>query len=756
MPTAAVRHMRSDAAPFAGALLMAALQGCAPAPPGVSIDVSSAFADPQLVRTDVEAPATLFDGAGGSLIADTGWSRPRRSEEPGRAGFVVDAVGARSRLLMVTPRGSDLEFLASCRALDGASEILVSVEHGGAAVAAGSLGPHWSTLRARLSASLRPGVLDEIWLTFRPPGQPGSEIPAARRERPHWASCAWLAVAPAARSATTVGKLEAAARTGPGPSGLRALLPGMRIAFPIAPGAAVSIYGDGLPRRGGCAIDATLSRTGSSAAAARLGLAASAPAAELANDSNRAAELQLELSGTSDSACDGIEIPIDTLLRAISIRAGSTRPRRVRPPNLIVYSVDTLRADAITPETTPNVLRFAADAARWTAAVSPSSWTIPSVASLLTGVSPARHGVLRWDLRLAARAPATLAELLKSRGYRTVGISHSWIVGNEYGLDRGFDDFYLTDHFNGVELRSQEARGMLRAWLLENLDLDTPFFAFVHTVDPHGPYSPPQGPFSRAAEGITGSRLGRVVRLKELESMRAGMTPADLEKALALYRGEVSFADQQFGRFLELLKVLDLYENSVIAFTSDHGEEFLEHGGFDHGKTLYREVVEVPLVVRFPAGLGAGRTLDQRIATIDLPATLAKAGGAESPEFDGADLRRFLAPDAGAAPEEAVFLDLVPNNQASGEATRLRAAILRDTICQVEIRGDGGAQPRWRFFRPEGGWPEEGMDADAAGQQRCREVLLGRMRREAAGPGGERWNPDEETMKALRAVGYLR
>src|SRR5262249_55516150 len=120
----------------------------------------------------------------------------------------------------------------------------------------------------------------------------------------------------------------------------------------------------------------------------------------------------------------------------------------------------------------------------------PSSWTLPSVVSLLTGLYSDRHGVLAGSLQYDPERMPGLQHLLGRQGYRTVGISHSPIISATYGMSAGFGSFYLSDHLTSWRLRSEAARGLLASWLSQDLD-GAPVFAYVHTVDPHAPYSPP-------------------------------------------------------------------------------------------------------------------------------------------------------------------------------------------------------------------------------------------------------------------------
>jgi arylsulfatase A-like enzyme len=320
--------------------------------------------------------------------------------------------------------------------------------------------------------------------------------------------------------------------------------------------------------------------------------------------------------------------------------------RRVRVPRnsrgLVVVLADTLRADRLSFagyrwQTTPCLDRFAEGAVRFRNALSPTSWTKPAVASLFTGLSPPRHGATNPFAALPPSTPV-LAQTLREAGWRTAAFVDNRLISlPEFRFDRGFQSFLAVD------ARAQGIFDLALAWIEANAA--GPFFAYLHLFDPHEPYDPPE-PFRQ-----------RFLAQVAPEGVPAAV-PAELERPLsaALYAGEVAYLDASFGRFLERLRRMGLEERTTIAFVSDHGEEFWEHGGTLHAHTVYEELLRVPLLLR-------GKDLApvdvvEPVTIEDLFPTLARLAGAAVPDgLDGQDLGRAIrrALRAEAAPERALF-----------------------------------------------------------------------------------------------------
>jgi arylsulfatase A-like enzyme len=301
-----------------------------------------------------------------------------------------------------------------------------------------------------------------------------------------------------------------------------------------------------------------------------------------------------------------------------------------RPPNIVVYVVDTLRADHLglygyERDTSPRLEAFARDAVVYDEAYAPSSWTRPSTASLLTGLYPQGHGAIKRADAIAPNAPM-MGELLQAAGYETAAFSTNVNVLPIWGFERGFDHFYDVDA-ETWRARSQQVNEVVFQHLDEHSN--EPFFLYVHTRDPHVPYRPPP-PFD------------------------AFWPAGPDDNVVNRYDGEIRANDHFFGELLDHLKARGLYDDSLILFTSDHGEEMLDRGEVGHGYSLFQEVVGIPFVVKYPGNRDGGTRRSGPAALIDvLPTVLGVAGIAPPAETDGVDLRQRAA-----SAERPLFFDL--------------------------------------------------------------------------------------------------
>jgi hypothetical protein len=414
------------------------------------------------------------------------------------------------------------------------------------------------------------------------------------------------------------------------------------------------------------------------------------------------------------------------------VEAGSSRrlpPPEVLPPqnapNLLLITLDTTRADRLgayggPSGLTPNLDRLAASGVVFERAYCAMPLTGPSHAALLTGRTPRELGVVQNGVALGADAP-TLAELLRSRGYRTAAVVAAFTVSSKLGFARGFefyDDGFAADDalsrltlarlagslgIVDVKARLQRPADEVTAsavrWL-ENPPYG-PFFLWVHYFDPHTPYEPPEG---------------------YREKTRAQ------DPQVRAYDGEVAFMDAQIGRLLGALRDFGLRENTVIVATADHGESLGEHGYYyDHGRYVYEQSMHVPLIVTAPPGFGgsAGKGPDTQAGITSLTsmfdyliANLAPDGAEEKPDRpkaapftndivfgeafeDGSNYRMVVARAAEEAPVYKLILDartgavrLYDLSSDAGESKNVapeRPAITRALLRALEEHF--GAQP---------------------------------------------------------------
>jgi arylsulfatase A-like enzyme len=293
------------------------------------------------------------------------------------------------------------------------------------------------------------------------------------------------------------------------------------------------------------------------------------------------------------------------------------------PPLTIVYLVDTLRADHTTPygyarDTTPHLAQLAKDAVVFEAAIAHASWTKPSVASLMTSQLPGRHRAVQLRDKLD-QGHLTLAEMLKSKGFSTGAvIANSVIYSQGVDFEQGFDVFLGMHGAEDRPSKIVEAGPVVDA-ALRFLDTRAgrPTFLYAHTMDPHVPYTPPP-PFDRRYEPHPAPGHPGIDPRSDYKE------PLDRERMIAQYDGEIAYGDQEFGRFVQGLKERGLYERALIVFMGDHGEEFLDHGKWLHGRSVFDELVRIPLIVKFPGLEHAGTRVAQQVQEVDVfPTVLA-------------------------------------------------------------------------------------------------------------------------------------
>jgi arylsulfatase A-like enzyme len=286
--------------------------------------------------------------------------------------------------------------------------------------------------------------------------------------------------------------------------------------------------------------------------------------------------------------------------------------------------------------------------------LSPTSWTLPAMASLLTGLHPVRHQALAVEDSLSPQA-LTLAEALGSRGFDTCAVTANGFTGPAHGLDQGFRrSIFMGDVGAGPFARAGQVNRQARGCLDR---LRPPFFLMLHYLDPHAPYEGPDW-----AEGWYSSGPARraVVSIEELQMAAAYDRPAGLlQRARDAYDAEIRRTDEALGQVLDGLARRGLLDQTLTVVTSDHGEEFQEHGRMGHGQTLHEEVVRVPLVLRWPGRLPPGRPGSASL--LDLaPTVLGLLGQAGAlPAAQGRDLSAelTLGQNLPALPPQLLHLD---------------------------------------------------------------------------------------------------
>ena len=434
------------------------------------------------------------------------------------------------------------------------------------------------------------------------------------------------------------------------------------------------------------------------------------------------------MRGTIDSPCWRRRLAAFVLAAASSVSvagtAGCRRSAGALPSvfpgaPVVLISIDTLRSDHLPfygygKVETPALTALRADSILFERAYTHVPLTLPAHVSILTGLLPGGHGVHdNLGYSVDPKVP-TLAELLRKAGYATGGAVSSVVMNGGSGVARGFDlwddDVVPTranQALNRVQRPGDETEAALAAWLEGR---KAPFFAFLHLYEPHSPYEPKEPFRSRYPDP---------------------------------YDGEIATADAVVGTFLDRLRAKGLYDQALIVFLSDHGEGLGDHGESEHGVFLYREVLQVPLLVKLPGGAGRGRSVASPVQLVDVFTTIAAATGVAG-----------FAPPAGTVS----LLDT-----AAGLATGERRVFAESFFPRIhfgwsELRSllDG----RWHYI--DGPKPEFfDLSADAAERTnlveskpapfRAMRIEMEKLRTAFRAPGAV----DPEAARQLASLGYL-
>jgi len=410
------------------------------------------------------------------------------------------------------------------------------------------------------------------------------------------------------------------------------------------------------------------------------------------------------------------------------------------PPDVILISIDTLRADHLgcygyRQPTTPNLDRFRADSVLFTSEYAQAPATLPSHASLLTSLLPQHHNANHgWQQPLPA-ACLTLTQVLRQGGYRTASFNDGGQLDAQFGLNHGFQIYRSLwgDSFGPIV---DSAVGYMEG--LAGLGAQ-PLFLFLHTYQVHHPYTPTAANLARMEAPYTGRLPHAETTMDELTAINDGrlaIDGRDLRHIVATYDGEIRDMDDAFGRLVAYLKKSGRYERTLIVFTSDHGEEFGEHGTVGwHSHTLYDELLHVPLLLKLPYGDHAGTTIARLVRSLDVaPTVLAVLGRPVPKVFEGHDLLPFLDGDDGPP---------------------LFAISRRDSSTATSIRSSG-----WKLFDGQlydlASDPGEKRDVAALHPEVVQQLERRLEAEVAARPGAvsSRVELSDQTVQQLRSLGY--
>lgn len=298
--------------------------------------------------------------------------------------------------------------------------------------------------------------------------------------------------------------------------------------------------------------------------------------------------------------------------------------------NVLIISLDTLRADRLgcygyDRPTSPALDAFAADATRFDRMYSESTWTLPTHMTLFTGLFPSSHGVVRPEHRLP-EGITTLAEILQSEDYKTYAVTDGGYVDSHFGFGRGFDRY---------EEREKEFRStlFLAKNFLATVRDDENFLLFLHTYDIHCPYDPPAEYAEMFRTRPPEDHLEVTGKCGNPDFNSRDLTPGQVRFLSDQYDAGIRAVDDLLGDFLAYLEDEGWLEDTIVVITSDHGEQFWEHGRIGHGYSLYWETIQIPCIVRAPGvppGVVTGGT-----GLVDVMPTLLDLLGLSAPFLQG-------------------------------------------------------------------------------------------------------------------------
>jgi choline-sulfatase len=439
---------------------------------------------------------------------------------------------------------------------------------------------------------------------------------------------------------------------------------------------------------------------------------------------------------------------------------GCERTPEDQRPNVILVSIDTLRADATSPYggpvPTPTFDRLAREGVAFEYAYAPAPETAPSHATLFTGQEVLRHGVSQNGVALRDESQ-TLAEIFRAAGYSTAAFVSSWVLDPRFSWARGFDVYdasfpeegatmlkelaypgaiWVDEDFAGLDRRCDATVRAIEQWLKTAPE---PFFLFVHLFDPHAPYDPPRA------------------HLDEIQTRHfdvSDRTSADrskqvLESLVRRYHAEVSFVDEALGSLLRILEA-QTDSNPLLVVTADHGEGMGSHGHIEHTLHLYEEQLRVPLLFHWPGRIAAGKRIETPVGILDIAPTLSDLLGlSKLTEADGRSLAHSVVD--GAEPD----LRPVFGNRRSFEppfpTPRGRQTTVRMRNWRY-IRRDGGPDEVYDLTRDPDQRSNLALDPDAPTNGLAKLVNDYHTRMPKTAP-----KPDlsEDELENLRAMGYI-
>jgi arylsulfatase A-like enzyme len=419
------------------------------------------------------------------------------------------------------------------------------------------------------------------------------------------------------------------------------------------------------------------------------------------------------------------------------------------PPNIVLISIDTLRADHLScygysNSITPTMDRLAGDGILFEKAISQSSWTLPSHASMLTGLYPIEHGCNAVQGVTLSPKVNTIAEYLSNSGYRTMAVTSTLLVSRAYGLGQGFERFHFSQSATADDLIDVATRFV-------SDHQDEPFFLFLHLFDPHHPYTAPEAYRSMFVSDAEFKEVDGNLDHIWPEGGATMIEAHKLDILRRLYDAEIRFTDVELGRFIDTLSTLDLLNRTAIILTSDHGESFGENGEFYHGSALYNQQIHVPLILRYPGRISAGQRSKRVVeASSQILPSIMDLANLPIPESLAAGSLLAPAPDENGLAHSETSFPYEPQYS------------MQDRNWKLIAKTDGASSPMtFELFDQVSDWPDSHDMADDRPEivahyqtQSLAEYLnLGEAHGLAPGPK-VKLSPDQ--IEQLRSLGYIQ
>ncbi|MBI4560091.1 MAG: sulfatase [Candidatus Hydrogenedentes bacterium] len=442
----------------------------------------------------------------------------------------------------------------------------------------------------------------------------------------------------------------------------------------------------------------------------------------------------------------------------------------VARPNVVMIVLDTVRRDHLScygygRDTSPNLSRLCETARRFDRAYSTSCWTIPAHASLFTGLFAVAHGATQENPALDTSL-RTLAEILSENGYATVGITENPMLAVSSGFAQGFHEYVETWRLPPPDGGDENAALSAFRHSLETLPSGKPFFVFVNLIEAHSPYDS-SGPFRNRF--ITDESIRVATNdWKRYFVGRRTFTENELQHLGELYDAEILYVDDVVGKMIGDLQRRNLWDEILFVVLSDHGENLGEHNLVDHVFSLNETLIQIPLIVHYAPGFASGGCDDRNVQISDLFATVLEAAHL-SVERYASQGRSLVSPRSEGPrpilceyyyPKQALAA-LPPEDREHPSLARYKRQLR--SLQEGHLKLIWGSDGQHELYDLDTDPGEEADLAERPGFLETTRQLVGnleglvtQLRRGAVKPTQIEGETDEETIKALRSLGYVQ